>query len=319
LQVSARVQLAFSATIAVMLLLALLISLPHFSSAHWIPFAPHGVAVIGRTAVVIFFAFFGWEAITHLAEEFRDPVRDVPRSTVISVGVITVLYLGVAIATIGTGTYGSDAVNRTAISRLLGTAIGGPAGDISAALALLIALGTANAFIAATSRLGFALARSGSFPAPLSRVNDSGIPQISVLAVGGYALVGLFVSYLAGWNAETLLVVPDSLVIMTYLAAMIAGIRLLRGARRVLALIATTECLILVPFSGVVLFIPVLIAVLAIGYRLTASRTAARRQRAEAAWPRARPRPAQQSAAGAGAGPGAGAGAGPGAGETGDT
>ena len=33
---------------------------------------------VGSAGVTIFFAFFGWEAITHLSAEFRDPARDVP-------------------------------------------------------------------------------------------------------------------------------------------------------------------------------------------------------------------------------------------------
>jgi amino acid efflux transporter len=274
IKVSARLQLVFAATVGLMLLLALLVSIPRFSAAHWTPFAPHGMAEVGSVAVVIFFAFFGWEAITHLAEEFRDPARDVPRSTVFSVGIITLLYVGVVVATISTGTYGSDAVNRTVIARLLAGGFGGPVGTLTAVLAVLISLGTANAFVAATSRLGYALARDGAFPAPLARVSAKGVPALAVLTVGGYAMLGVVVGFLAHWGPETLLVVPNSLVIITFLAAMAAGVRLLTGAGRVLACIGTVLCLILIPFSGVVLLIPVLIAVLALAYRTWKKRTA---------------------------------------------
>jgi amino acid efflux transporter len=43
--------------------------------------------------VLIFFAVFGWEAIAQLSAEFRDPERDVPRSTLLSVGLIMLLCL----------------------------------------------------------------------------------------------------------------------------------------------------------------------------------------------------------------------------------
>lgn len=267
IKASSRLQLGFAAIVAAMLLLALLVSIPHFTAARWTPFAPHGVAQVGSVAVVIFFAFFGWEAITHLAEEFRDPARDVPRSTVLSTGIITLLYVGIAVATIGTGTYGSDQVNHTVVARLLGNGLGGPAGVVTAFVAMMIALGTTNAFVAATSRLGYAMARDGAFPAPLAKVSARGVPAVSVLVVGGYATLGVLVSYFANWGPETLLVVPDSLVIMTFVAAMAAGVRKLTGARRVLAVIGTVLCLVLVPFSGVVLVIPVIIAILALAYR----------------------------------------------------
>lgn len=277
IKVSSRLQLAFAATVGLMLLLALLVSIPRFSTAHWTPFAPHGISEVGSVAVVIFFAFFGWEAITHLAEEFRDPARDVPRSTVFSVGIITLLYVGVVIATIGTGTYGSDAVNRTVIARLLAGGFGGPVGALTAGLAVLISLGTANAFVAATSRLGYALARDGAFPQPLARVSAKGVPTVAVLTVGGYAMLGVAVGYFAHWGPETLLVIPDSLVIITFLAAMAAGVRLLEGAGRALAAVGTVLCLVLIPFSGFVVVIPVLIAVLALAYRAWKKRTASQR------------------------------------------
>ncbi|MGP4002915.1 APC family permease [Streptomyces sp. 8N706] len=266
IKISGRLQLVFAATVATMLLLAFLVSIPRFTAASWTPFAPHGMAEVGSVAVVIFFAFFGWEAITHLAEEFRDPVRDVPRSTMISVGIITALYVGVVVATISTGTYGDDEVNRTVIARLLANGFGGPVGVMTAVIAMLIALGTANAFVAATSRLGYALARDGAFPAPLARVSSRGVPAVAVLAVGGYAGAGIVVSYFAHWGPETLLVVPNSLVIMTFLAAMAAGVRLLRGMARVLAGIGTLLCLVLIPFSGGVIVIPLAIAAIALAY-----------------------------------------------------
>ncbi|HEX6446506.1 MAG TPA: amino acid permease [Streptosporangiales bacterium] len=271
LRVSGRLQLAFSGVVAVLLVLAIGTAIPRFHAAAWTPFAPHGTGAVGAVGVTVFFAFFGWEAISHLSEEFADPERAVPRSTAISVGVITVLYVGLAVATVGTGTYGTGN-DGTTVARLLSGSLGEAAGMVASAVALAISLGTANAFVAATSRLGYALARAGAFPSPLARVGGRGVPTVAVLVVGGWALACLGVSYAAGWTASTLLVVPNSLVILVYLSATLAAARLFRGSRRVLALVATVMVAALVPFAGVVLVIPVAVAVLALGYRLTHGR-----------------------------------------------
>jgi amino acid efflux transporter len=151
LKVSGRLQLFFSATVAVLLLLTIIVAIPRMHAANMTPFAPHGIGAIGTVGVTIFFAFFGWEAISHLSEEFRDPVRAVPRSTALSVGLIMVLYVGVAVVTVGTGTYGDSLVNRTSIAQVLAGSLGGAAGAVAATIALLISLGTANSFVAATS------------------------------------------------------------------------------------------------------------------------------------------------------------------------
>jgi amino acid efflux transporter len=267
LKMSGRLQLFLSGTVAVLLLLTIVVALPRMHAINWTPFDPHGIGAIGKTGVTIFFAFFGWEAICHLSAEFRDPARSVPRSTTMSVGLITLLYVGLAVVTVGTRTYGIGQVNRTSIARMLAGSIGGAAGEVASVIALLICLGTANAFVAATSRLGYALSRDGAFPEPLARLSRTQVPRISVLVVGGWAIFCLLISYVANWNAETLLSVPDSLVIIVYLATMVAAIRLFRGSRRWLAILATLMCCVLVPFAGVVLVIPAGIAIIALLYR----------------------------------------------------
>lgn len=267
LRVSGRAQLVFSATVTVLLVLAVLVSGPRMEAERWEPFAPEGWSAVGSAAVLIFFAFFGWEAICHLSAEFRDPARDVVRSTVISVAVITVLFLGVVVATVGTGTYGSEEVDRTAVARLLADPLGAGVGVVAAGIAVLIALGTTNAFVAATSRLAYALARDGMFPAPLGRINAGGVPLTAVLAVGGYAIGCLLVATAVGWGAEDILVVPNALVIIVYLAGTLAGVRLLTGARRAGAVCAGLLCLALLPFAGIGLVIPVAVAGAALLYR----------------------------------------------------
>ena len=152
------------------------------------------------------------------------------------------------------------------IARLLSDGAGSSAGQLTAVIALLLSLGTVNAFIATTSRLGYALARDGVFPAALAKVTPGGVPLTAVLAVGGCAGAGLVVTYLAHWGPETLLVVPNSLVIVTYIVGMAAGVRLLSGKQRLLALFAGLLCLVLVPFSGGVFVIPVVVALLALAY-----------------------------------------------------
>jgi amino acid efflux transporter len=272
LQVSARLQLAFSAAVTLMLLTAIVVSVPRMDLDRWRPFAPHGLGSVGHAAVVIFFAFFGWEAICHLSAEFRDPRRDVPRSTVISVAAITFLFVGVAVATIGTGTYGDPETDRTSVARLLANPLGTGAGLTASVMALLIALGTANAFVAATSRLAYALARDNALPRQLASLNDDDVPRRAVIAVGGYATAVVGVAHALRWDAEQILVVPNSLVIVTYLVGMAAGARLLRGRRRAVAVAAGLLCLLLLPLVGALLVIPAAVIALALLYQRLSTR-----------------------------------------------
>jgi amino acid efflux transporter len=250
IRVSARVQVGLAGAVALLLFAAAAVALPASSWDAWTPFAPHGYEAVGRALKLIFFAVFGWEAIAHLSAEFRNARRDVPRATAWSVGIVTLLYVGVAAATIGTGTYGGED-DRVAVAHLLGDRIGLAARDVVAAMAVVIALATANAFVAATSRLGYALARDGSFPRPFAQLTRDGVPRRAVCLVGAYAAAGMIASYSAGWEAETLLPVPNSLGLATYLIGTAAGVRLLRGGERLLALISFALCALALPFFGV--------------------------------------------------------------------
>jgi amino acid efflux transporter len=198
----------------------------------------------------VFYAFFGWELIAHLAEEFHNPARDVLGATAWSVGGITVLYLGIAAAVIGTGTYGAPELDRTAVAKVLADGFGIGAGQIAAAMALLIALGTSNAYIAGASRLAYALARDDAFPRAFRRLDGEGVPKAAVLLVGGFAVAGLGLSFAARVDVESLLAIPNVLGIATYVIGMAAGVRLLRGAERVFAWVGTLLCSALLPFAG---------------------------------------------------------------------
>lgn len=197
--------------------------------------------------VVLFFAFAGWETVAHLAEEFTDPDRDLPRAVAATIGVITLLYVGIAAAVVLTGTYGSPAVDHVAIGLLLQDGLGGSAAVAGAVVAVVISLGTTKAFVAGVSRLGYSLAGDGWLPRAVRRVDRRSVPVGGVLAVATVAAVGLGLAAALGWGTETLVTVPATLVVAVYLLASAAGLRLLTGAGRACAAVTIALTLAVVP------------------------------------------------------------------------
>jgi amino acid efflux transporter len=266
LRISARLQLVLAAGVATILIVTAVAALPHENAARLRPFAPHGWTATGHTAVLLFFAFFGWEAITHLTPEFRSP-SDVWRATLLSVFLITVGYVGVAVAVVATGSYGHANLDRVAVTHVLTQSLGFSARVVTPIAACVITLGTANAFVAATSRLGYALGRDRAFPGLLARRRADGTPDAAIIVVGIIAATALALGFVKGWGAETFLVVPNSLTIIVYLLGMLAGVRLLSGGRRFAAVLASALCAGLVPLVGVSLAIPACVGTAALGYR----------------------------------------------------
>jgi amino acid efflux transporter len=263
IRVSAGAQLGLSAAVVTVLVVAAASALPRVSADAFTPFAPGGWDAVGTAAVMVFFSCFGWEAITHLSAEFRDPARDAVRATLLAVGVVTAVYLGIALAVVGTGTYGTPEQDRVAVVALLG---GPDARAVAAVAALLITAGTVNAFVAATSRLGYAL-----FPA-LGRVSARGVPGAAVAAVGGIAGGALALAAWRGWGAEAYVVLPSSMGLTVYVVGCLAGVRLLRGWARAGAAVSALACAAIIPFAGVALWAQVSVAAAALAWYLVRRR-----------------------------------------------
>ena len=132
-----------------LLLVAVVTALPHSRAEHWTPFAPHGWLAIGTAASLLMFSFIGWEAVSHLAGELRDPASQLPRAIVAALAVVIVLYLGLAAATVGV--LGTSAPSRRPARRPDGRGPRRAGRTVTAALAVLLTMGTMNAYVAAAS------------------------------------------------------------------------------------------------------------------------------------------------------------------------
>ena len=64
--------------------------------ANWTPFAPNGWAGIQAGAAIVFFAYIGFDAVSTVAEEVRNPKRDLPIGIIGSLIVCTIIYIIVA-------------------------------------------------------------------------------------------------------------------------------------------------------------------------------------------------------------------------------
>ncbi len=68
----------------------------HVHPANWVPFAPNGWKGIQAGAAVVFFAYIGFDAVSTVAEEVRNPKRDMPIGIIGSLIVCTIIYILVA-------------------------------------------------------------------------------------------------------------------------------------------------------------------------------------------------------------------------------
>ncbi|MGZ4123323.1 MAG: APC family permease, partial [Tumebacillaceae bacterium] len=243
-------------------------AMPHVQSVAFHPFAPHGVSAIGTACVLIFWAFFGWESITHLVPEFANPKRDVMRATWASVFVIGAVYTLLAFVTIGTQTYGTGAETNAPLAVLMNQSLGIGAGIATAVITCIVCLGTLNVFLASSSRLGYALARDGQFPRWFEAKTRNDVPHRSMLFLFGTNTLTLVVCYVWDISIDKVMLVPTTLGILVYIITTLSCLKLLWNDRigRWTSLLSFVCCLCIAPFARGFLIVPVLVTVACVLY-----------------------------------------------------
>ena len=178
---SATVNTVLVAVKILALLVFIVIGLAAFKSANLSPFMPYGFAAhtesgadtrgVMAAAAIIFFAFYGFDAVSTAAEEARNPARDMTYGIIGSMIACTLLYMAVAAAALGAMPFTRFAQSPEPLAHILRT-LGHPLAATVIGAAAVIALPTVIlAFMYGQSRIFFVMARDGLLPERLGRVN----------------------------------------------------------------------------------------------------------------------------------------------------
>jgi amino acid efflux transporter len=254
---SISLQLAITAVLAAVLVVAVATALPSSAAGAWTPFAPHGWLAVGTAANLLIFSFVGWEAGSSLVGEFADPRRQLPRAMAIAFGTIAVLYLALAVATVSV--LGAGASSPVPLADLTAAGLGPDGRTATAIVAALLTTGCVNAYVAAATSLAGALAREGLMPRRLIRDGAASTRRpLGVIAVAGPVVLALLAAGVVG--VDGLVRAISACFIAVYLTGTAAGTRLLDGLARRAAQLAFAVVAIVFAFSVLYMLVPATIA-----------------------------------------------------------
>ena len=255
LRATARLQLGLAALLAVLLLVAVAAALPSARAANWTPFAPHGWLAVGTAANLLMLSFVGWEAVAHLAGDFADPRRQLPRAMLAAFAIVAVLYLGLAVTTVAV--LGGDPASTVPLADLMQRGLGSAASALTAGAAVLLTVGTTNAYVAGATRLAGSLAQEGSMPAWMAR---PGAP-LAAIGMAGAAILALLAAGLV--DVDPIVRAISTCFVAVYVAATAAGVRLLDGRLRAAAALSLVLVVVVLAFAGPYVAAPAAVALLA--------------------------------------------------------
>lgn len=224
-------------------------SAPRWDTANLTPFAPNGLTALVPASLTLMWVLTGWEASTNFTSLLRDPARRLPRVIGLTLVVVVVLYASVALPEILVlGPFAGH--TEAPVAEVLHAAIGAPASVVAAALAAVLALANAVAYLASLRELGTSL------------VSAPARTRLPVLVPAGISFLGLAAATVFRLDVRFFVEVCAGSQIPVYVAALASGIVLIPRRSRGwwTALVATIAVALLLVPAGAYLAVPAVIA-----------------------------------------------------------
>jgi APA family basic amino acid/polyamine antiporter len=190
---SSRLNAVMVITKLVVLGFFVVVGIMYVQPANWHPFMPNGWHGVWAGAAIVFFAYIGFDAVSTVAEETRNPGRDLPRGIIGSLIISTVVYILVAVVVTGmvpwfdlhTAEPLTVAMNRHHLAWASGIVA---VGSVAAHTAVLLV------FQLGQPRIFYSMARDGLLPKAFAKVHPKyRTPYVTTILSG--VLVAAFASF----------------------------------------------------------------------------------------------------------------------------
>ena len=175
----------------------------HLQAKSLLPLGKVSANHLGEAALLLVFAFGGFENLTIPAEEAAQPQRDIPKALLTTMTLVTITY--VLIQIVAVGTFSGLAESKTPLASACAGFLGPLGGALITWGALISTTGTVSGLMLTGPRLTYALADHGQLPALFGQVHSRfRTPALSILFFGAVSfaltLSGSFIQ-LAGLSA----------------------------------------------------------------------------------------------------------------------
>lgn len=148
-------------------------------------------SAVGLALMPVVFSYGGWQNVSAVATEVRDPARTLPRGILLGTFAVILLYVAINGALLSILGVSGLAASPTPIATAAGRVI--PHGETAVALlAVVSTFGICHALMLVTPRIYFAMARDGLFLRSAGSVHPRfGTPWIAILIQGLFACLHL--------------------------------------------------------------------------------------------------------------------------------
>ncbi|MFM2094587.1 MAG: Serine/threonine exchanger SteT [Planctomycetota bacterium] len=177
-------------------------------------------AQVGTALLAVMWAYHGWHGITPMAEEIRDPQRNLPRAIFLGIGILIVLYVSANVAYHGAlpmqsladaADHGAERMLQQVLQTVFGPDGGQRGAAIMSAVIMCSTFGAINSNLLEAPRISFAMGRDRVFFNVLGRVHPEF--RTPAIAIGVTAIMSVATVMLGAFGkfwAQDLIVSPDA-------------------------------------------------------------------------------------------------------------
>ncbi|WIE55698.1 amino acid permease [Curtobacterium sp. MCBD17_003] len=158
----------------------------HIRAASYHPYFPHGFGGVMTGAATVFFAVFGYDAMSTAAEESKDARKHMPKAILLSLGIAMVLYVLATLVLTGMQRYTEIDPASGFATAFASVGLGGVA-DVIAVGAIIGIVTVLLTFLLGVSRVWFSMSRDGLLPAWFAKTDPKRHVPTRVTWIAGAA------------------------------------------------------------------------------------------------------------------------------------
>ncbi|CAL9655762.1 putative amino acid permease YhdG [Streptomyces sp. enrichment culture] len=189
---AARFETAVVVLKVLVVLLVIAVGVFHVETANYNPFFPYGVGGAFTGAATVFFAVFGYDAMSTAAEESKDAQRHMPKAIIYSLVISMVLYVAACLVLTGMQNYTEIDPESGFSTAFESVGLSGLA-DLIAVGAIIGILTVMFTFMLGVTRVWFAMSRDGLLPRWFAKTHPTRhVPTrvTWIVGVGSAAIAG---------------------------------------------------------------------------------------------------------------------------------
>ena len=149
--------------------------------------------VIFSAVALIFFAYIGFEDIANIAEEVKEPHKNLPKAIIYSIIITTILYCFTAISIVSILDYSTIAASDAPLKDVAETILGPFGGILLSLIALFATANTVLIMLIVTSRMMYGMARDKALPKGLKKISPKHrTPILAILFTMVFTIIPVF-------------------------------------------------------------------------------------------------------------------------------